>query len=77
MAAEAKARWWRWRRQRQGRPSNQERNRSLLQGYRAAQCHGMTMRAFAKQWFRKRYGREATLDDIRTVERQIGRLLKK
>ena len=76
-AAEAKAAMWRWRRRREGRPPNRERNQALLEGYRVAKSHGMTMRAFAKQWFRECYGCEATPDEVRTVERQIARLLKK
>ena len=57
--------------------AERERNQALLEGYRVAKSHGMTMRAFAKQWFRECYGCEATPDEVRTVERQIARLLKK
>lgn len=61
---------------RTGRPPQHERNQSLLDGY-ATKPKGMTMRAFAKKWFRQRRGRDPTLDDVRTVERQLARLLKK
>jgi hypothetical protein len=70
-----KERLWRWQR-RGGRPPDQECNQSLLEGY-AAKPQGMTKRAFAKDWYRKRHGREATLDNLPSVERRITRLLKK
>jgi hypothetical protein len=63
--------------QRGGKPPGRERNQSLIEGYRAAESQAMTMRAFAKQWYRERHGRDATLDDVLTVERQIARLSKK
>jgi hypothetical protein len=63
--------------QRGGRPLQQERNQSLLEGYRAAKSQGVTKRAFVKQWYRKRHEREATPDDVPTLERQLTRLLKK
>jgi len=62
--------------QRGGRPAQQERNLSLLEGYRA-RGKGVTMRAFVKKWFRQWYRRDATPDEIKSVERQIDRLLKK
>jgi hypothetical protein len=68
---------WNWQRRHWGRTPDQDRNQSLLDGYGVAKSQGVTMRDFAKQWFRQWYGREATLDDIKTVERQIDRLLKK
>jgi hypothetical protein len=61
---------------RSGRPAQQERNQSMRDGY-ATKPQGMTMRAFVEQWFREWYRREATPDDVRTVERQLARLLKK
>jgi len=48
----------------------------MRDGY-ATKPQGMTMRAFVEQWFREWYRREATPDDVRTVERQLARLLKK
>jgi hypothetical protein len=75
--AEARAFWVRWQRRHHGRRADQERNRSLLEGYRAAKSQGVTMRAFVKKWFHEQHGREATPDDVSTVERQIDRLLKK
>jgi hypothetical protein len=76
LEADARAFWVRWQRRQQGRPAQQERNQSLLEGY-ATKPKGMTMRAFAKKWFREQHGRDPTLDDVRTVERQLARLLKK
>ena len=63
--------------QRGGRPSQQERNQSLCEGWPLAESQGMTKRAFVKQWYRKRHGREATPDYVPTLERQLTRLLKK
>jgi hypothetical protein len=48
----------------------------LLDGL-ATKGEGVTMRAFAKQWFRQWHGREATLDEVRSVERQLDRLKRK
>jgi hypothetical protein len=62
---------------REGRPTEQDRNQSLLSGYFAAKRQGQTMRDFAGQWFQEWYRRTPTIDDVRTVERQIARLLKK
>ena len=70
-------RYWNRVRRQQGRTPDVERNQSLKEGYLAAKCRNVKMRDFAKQWFREQHGREATLDDVRTVERQIDRLLKK
>jgi hypothetical protein len=61
--------------QRGGRPPDQERNQSLLEGH-AAKPKGMTTRAFVGEWFRQWYRREATIGDVQTVERQLARLLK-
>jgi hypothetical protein len=80
MMMESRERAWRRQRQHQGRPSDKTRNQSLLEGWRAAKSQGMTMRAFVKKWLRAYHGREATpddVDDIRTVERRLNRLLKK
>jgi len=75
--AERRGTWARnWLRRRQGRTPNQERNQSLLDGYRA-RGKGVTVRAFAKQWFREWYGREPEPEDIGSMERQIDRLKKK
>ena len=62
--------------QRGGRPAKQVRNQSLLDGC-AAKPQGMTMRGFVRKWFRQWYRRDATPDEVHSVERQIGRLLKK
>jgi len=63
--------------QRGGRPAKQARNQSLLEGWAVAKRQGTAKRAFVRKWIRQWHGRKATLDEVRTVERQIDRLLKK
>ena len=57
-----------------GRPPETARNQSLLEGERMRRG---TRRAFAKEFFVAKYGNPPSDEQVRAIENQIRRLIKK
>jgi hypothetical protein len=56
------------------RPLRKPSNRNLLHEADAAAERGMTLRAFAREWFRCHRQREPTPENVKAVEQQVRRL---
>jgi hypothetical protein len=65
------------RRSRGGPPPKYVSNEVLLESYASARSRGLKPRACVKECLTRSLGRDPTLDEIYTVERQLRRLTKR